>query len=732
MALVAVAIVAVVVVVGMLTSPPYYALLFSSPIVLSNIDKDYTIHAIPNTLKNTNNSLNESTFSITTSDNDNNNNNDGILVVNKPPVVEVDSEQTVNETTLVRLYSIAVDPEGDKLNYEWTQISGPPVKLLDSNTKNPSFTVPDVSIDITMEFALAVTDAKGASSNTSIVSVKVKNINNPPVANAGPDKEVNAGHTIALDGTASNDPDSDSIKYLWKQISGLPTVILSNAEGAITTFVAPSNITKDTTLSFRLTVTDDKNATSSDDVKVTVKYEPPPNQPPIANAGKDQTVDAGTGVVLDGTASSDPEGGPLTYSWIQTGGQPVTINGADTATPSFITPININSDTELIFKLTVTDDKSNTSYDDVKVTVEYITPPLPTEQPAAVDNKTGLEMLRELMNINKTATTTPHSTNEYVFVEKWGGPKGTGNGQFDFPCAVAVDLSRNVYVSEYGNNRIQKFDSNGNFITKWGSEGSSDGQFDQPCGGVAVDSSGHVFVVDSDNSRIQKFDNNGNFITKWGSQGVGNGQFEEADSIAVDSSDNVYVGDYGKNIQKFDSNGNFITKWDIKGVTLAIDSSDNVYVGDIGDSNIQKFDNNGNFITKWGSEGVGNGQFNYIQGLAVDSSDNVYVLDKRNSIDETIIQKFDNNGNFITEWTIEGNPIGVDGPAVDSLGYVYVTILNTGEESVRVYKPVTMPTENTESTNPFSLNNTDPGKDSCRKNNNTTQETLCIGTKIRV
>jgi len=89
-------------------------------------------------------------------------------------------------------------------------------------------------------------------------------------------------------------------------------------------------------------------------------------------------------------------------------------------------------------------------------------------------------------------------------VRKWGS-QGSGDGQLNFPTGIAVDSSSgNVYVTDWGNHRIQKFDSNGKFLAKWGSQGTADGQFRGPQG-VAVDSSGNVYVVDSENARIQVF-----------------------------------------------------------------------------------------------------------------------------------------------------------------------------------------------------------------------------------
>jgi streptogramin lyase len=249
---------------------------------------------------------------------------------------------------------------------------------------------------------------------------------------------------------------------------------------------------------------------------------------------------------------------------------------------------------------------------------------------------------------------------------------------------IDIDSLGNVYVTD--DYSILKFDSNGNFITKWGSEGSEDGQFSYP-NGIAIDSQDNVYVTDLDNHNIQKFDSNGNFITKWGNNGTGDGQFLEPENIAVDSSDNVYVADiWNHNIQKFDSNGNFITKWGSKGKEdgkfeyprgIGIDSLDNVYVADTNNHRLQKFDSNGKFITKWGFYGFERGNFYNPQGIDIDSLDNVFVSDYNNNR----IQKFDKDGRFITEWGGEDptRATQLDHPqdiAIDTEGYVYVSNSN--------------------------------------------------------
>lgn len=118
------------------------------------------------------------------------------------------------------------------------------------------------------------------------------------------------------------------------------------------------------------------------------------------------------------------------------------------------------------------------------------------------------------------------ASGEQLFLLTWGS-EGRGDGQFGIAEGVAVHGTDSIYVAD---GRVQKFDSNGNFITKWGSFGTGEGQF-KGTSGLAVDGAGDVWVVDQGNARVQKFDSNGNFILEWGSLGFGDGEFDfEEDS----------------------------------------------------------------------------------------------------------------------------------------------------------------------------------------------------------
>jgi DNA-binding beta-propeller fold protein YncE len=107
------------------------------------------------------------------------------------------------------------------------------------------------------------------------------------------------------------------------------------------------------------------------------------------------------------------------------------------------------------------------------------------------------------------------------------------------------------YVTDFENNRVQKFTSSGLFITKWGSAGVGDGQFYFTTG-IAVDSRGIVYVADENNCRVQVFTNSGGYLGQWGSYGSGNGQFYSPMGVALDGGGNIYVADTNNyRIQKF-------------------------------------------------------------------------------------------------------------------------------------------------------------------------------------
>ena len=199
--------------------------------------------------------------------------------------------------------------------------------------------------------------------------------NKAPTSNAGADRSVVEGTTgVTLDGSGSSDSDGTIEKYAWTLTTSNDDVTLTGADTATASFTAPE-VDADTVLVFRLTVTDNDGATATDEVSITVIN----NIAPTANAGKDQDVNEGLSVSLDGTGSSDSDGTIDSYAWTQVGEENlVEITNASSATASFTAPY-IASNTTLEFMLTVTDNYGATNQANVKVTVANTT----SEDPVA-------------------------------------------------------------------------------------------------------------------------------------------------------------------------------------------------------------------------------------------------------------------------------------------------------------------------------------------------------------
>lgn len=252
------------------------------------------------------------------------------------------------------------DPDGDTLSYIWTQVSGPGVTLSASNTPAVTFIAPAVETNSNLRFRLAVSDGEGGTDSREI-SVQVtpaddeEENNRAPVAQVSAPAQVTSGVVVTLDGSASSDPDGDSLAFSWTQVSG-PTVTLGGSATAVATFTAPT-VTTPTPLQFRLTVSDDRGG--DDDAVVSVQVDPAPA--PVANAGPDQTVPPGAAVTLDGSGSA----GPIAqYVWEQVSGPDVSLSGATTVQAQFTAP-DVEAPTTLQFRLTVEDAEGSTSDSDL-------------------------------------------------------------------------------------------------------------------------------------------------------------------------------------------------------------------------------------------------------------------------------------------------------------------------------------------------------------------------------
>jgi len=214
------------------------------------------------------------------------------------------------------------------------------------------------------------------------------------------------------------------------------------------------------------------------------------------------------------------------------------------------------------------------------------------------------------------------------------GSCGDSYGKFNGPWFITTDKKGNIYVSDWGNHRIQVFDCNGQWRQSIGSYGSNNGQFEYPMG-IAFNSENHLIVADNDNHRIQVFDENLQFLRSFGSRGNRSGQLRGCRGIAVDNDDNIILTDFNYRVQIFDKHGNWKQTIGEKGScdgafngpcsvdVCKIDGR--IFVSDEYNYCVQVFSSNGKFLFKFGSEGKENGQFRNPNGLALSNCDK-YLL----------------------------------------------------------------------------------------------------------
>jgi hypothetical protein len=229
-------------------------------------------------------------------------------VENLPPTANAGPDQTVHVGNLVTLDgSASSDPDGNlPLTYAWSFASKPEGSTAAIN--NPTLVNPTFTLDKEGAYVvqLQVKDSQGAQSGIAYVTISTSN--SAPVANAGPDQSVIVtGTTVQLDGRQSYDSDGDPMQYSWTlSVPKGSTAAIANPTSAQPTFVP--DVYGDYTAT--LVVNDPWVAGAPAMVKISFE-----NLKPVANAGHSQSAMVGETVSLDGSASSDANGDPLTYQW---------------------------------------------------------------------------------------------------------------------------------------------------------------------------------------------------------------------------------------------------------------------------------------------------------------------------------------------------------------------------------------------------------------------------------
>lgn len=124
------------------------------------------------------------------------------------------------------------------------------------------------------------------------------------------------------------------------------------------------------------------------------------------------------------------------------------------------------------------------------------------------------------------------------------GKRGKGNAEFNFPTNIAVDQRNgNIVIVDTQNFRVQVFDKDGNFITKFGNVGNKPGTFARPKG-VGIDSDGNIYVADTAFNNVQIFSEYGkDLLLYFGGAGYGPTQFRLIAGIYIDENDKIVISD---------------------------------------------------------------------------------------------------------------------------------------------------------------------------------------------
>ena len=230
-----------------------------------------------------------------------------------------------------------------------------------------------------------------------------------------------------------------------------------------------------------------------------------------------------------------------------------------------------------------------------------------------VDRDNDRVKIFEITGGNDCPSGTEDIINDEVCFDDDFGSAGSSNGKFDTPTGLAIDMGNgDIYVIDSDNNRVQRFDADGDFEKAFGSSDNDDDEYLGTPSAIAIhQSTDYVYVADSTTDSISVFDDNGNFKFNFEDDGS-NDDFKNPAGMVIDNDNDIlYVSD---------TDNDRIRMFELTDDSNCPSGTEEVVNDEVC------------FVEDFGSAGSGDGKFNEPSGLAFDEDNNLlYVADTENN-----------------------------------------------------------------------------------------------------
>jgi sugar lactone lactonase YvrE len=290
---------------------------------------------------------------------------------------------------------------------------------------------------------------------------------------------------------------------------------------------------------------------------------------------------------------------------------------------------------------------------------------------------------------------------EPKFVLTWG-QRGDKAGEFYSPIHIAINKHDEIYVADLNNSRVQKFTTEGVYLSEFPLPMDAPPRRSCIIGGMAVDEEGLIYLSFMNQNKLSVYKDDGTVVREWGKKGAGNGEFHQPGGIVLRKDGTLFVADQcNHRVQTFTRDGTYLTQWgefgsnpgqfggpELKGSRfagphfLSQDSQGRLYTTEGVMGRIQQLSPDGKPLAAWGDKGDEPGGFGALDtgfskgtfgpiGVKVDPYDRVWV----SSLNDRV-QCFTPDGKFLLNLAPPGKAPGQlyrpHGMAFDSEGFLYV------------------------------------------------------------